>query len=217
MLQLPAVEPSAAPWRARDLSEVAATLLADPPVGRPLVVAVDGRSAGGKSSLADRLVGQVAGAMVVHTDDVAWYESFFDWDTLLVEHVLAPVHRGEPVAWRPPAWQDRGRAGAIEVPAGASLLVVEGVGAGRRSLATWTDRTVWVQADVAEARRRGLTRDLAQRPDPREAERFWDEWDAQEVAFLADDRPWERADLVVCGTPETEPGPGRVLVGGRGR
>lgn len=34
-----------------------------------------------------------------------------------------------------------------------------------------------------------------------EAESFWDEWMPAEESFLADDRPWSRASLVICGTP----------------
>jgi hypothetical protein len=166
--------------------------------GRPAVVAVDGRSAGGKSTLADHLVALVPGAAAVHTDDVAWWESFFGWDHLLASGVLEPVRRGEAVAYRPPAWDSRGREGAIEVPARSPLVVVEGVGSSRRSLVPLLDAAVWVQSDVVEARRRGLERDAAKGEDPA----FWDEWDAAEVPFLADDRPWERAHLVVCGTPQ---------------
>lgn len=222
---LPPVEPSAEPWQVRALDRLLADLLpglmpdqmSDEPGAQPargtVVLAVDGRSASGKSTFAARVVAAVPGAAVVHTDDVAWYESFFGWDGLLAEHVLAPVRRGEPVSWRPPAWDARERPGAIEVPGGAPLLVVEGVGASRRSLAALLDHAIWVQADVSLARDRGLLRDLADRPDPREAERFWDEWDAQETAFLAEDRPWERADLVVCGTPDLELAAGQVAVG----
>lgn len=36
----------------------------------------------------------------------------------------------------------------------------------------------------------------------RAAESFWDEWEAEESPFLAADRPWERADAILCGTPE---------------
>src|SRR5689334_10952470 len=100
------------------------------PVGRPPILAVDGRSSGGKTTLAGRLAAAVPGAVVVHTDDVAWWHAAFDWVDLLVDGVLMPLRRGEAVSYRPPKWNERGRAGAIEVPAGASLVVVEGVGAG---------------------------------------------------------------------------------------
>jgi hypothetical protein len=58
---------------------------------------------------------------------------------------------------------------------------------------------VWVQADRDEARERGLRRDVELGRTREEAERFWDEWMTAEEPFLADDRPWDRADLVVRG------------------
>ena len=124
------------------------------PAGRPPVLAVDGRSSGGKTTLAGRLAAAMPGAVVVHTDDVAWWHAAFDWVDLLVEGVLAPVRRGAAVSYRPPKWDERGRPGAIEVPAGASLVVVEGVGAGRRELTGLLDGVVWVQTDPDEAARR---------------------------------------------------------------
>ena len=163
------------------------------------MVAVDGRSAAGKSTVAERLREAIPGAWVVHTDDVAWWHSFFGWADLLRDGVLEPVRRGDlPVRYRPPAWDERARPGAIEVPVGCRVLIVEGVGAGRSDLADLVDALVWVQSDVVEARRRGLIRDGGDEA----AEAFWDEWDAEEVPFLELHAPWARADLVVCGTPE---------------
>ncbi len=94
---------------------------------------MDGRSASGKSTLAERLHAAVPASAVVHTDDVAWYESFFGWDELLVAGVLEPLHRGRAACYRPPAWVRRGRSGALEISAGRALVVVEGVGAARLS------------------------------------------------------------------------------------
>jgi hypothetical protein len=54
----------------------------------------------------------------------------FDWSELIAVGVLRPVRRGEAVAFRPPAWAARQRAGAVVVPAGAPLVVVEGSGSG---------------------------------------------------------------------------------------
>jgi hypothetical protein len=77
------------------------------------------------------------------------------------------------------------------------VLVLEGVGAGRGSLAARADVVVWVQSDHDEARERGLRRDVELGRSPEEAEAFWDEWMTAEEPFLAGDRPWGRADLVV--------------------
>lgn len=210
-------EPDLGPWSPVPVGEVARDLVALARTGRAgtthtgaLVVAVDGRSAGGKSTVAGRLAEAIGDATVVHTDDVAWHHGFFDWDGLLVDGVLAPLSQGEAVSFRPPAWVERGRAGEIELPAGVGVVVVEGVGASRRSLAPWLDAAVWVQSDEDEAYRRGIERDIGLGRGREEAVAFWDEWMVHEVPFLAADRPWERADLVVCGTP-SEPVDGLLV------
>ncbi len=153
---LPAGEPAAGPWRVQPAVDLVDRLrvAAAPPAGRPWVVGIEGRSGGGKSTLARTVAATVPGAVVVHTDDVAWHHSFFGWADLLADGILTGARRGEPVAYRPPAWDVRGRHGAIEVPAGCPLLIVEGVGASRRELAELLDTVVWVQSDFAEAQRR---------------------------------------------------------------
>lgn len=186
-MELPDGEPDFGPWRDVPAADLAALL------GRPRVLAVDGRSGSGKTTLVRRLVEAVPGAAVVHTDDVAWHHDFFDWVDLLADGVLAPWRSGVDVAFVPPGWTARGRTGAIEVPAAASMLVVEGVGAARRALAPLLDATVWVQTDRSVGLYRALARDGA------EHRAFWDEWEARERPFLAEDRPWERASLVVSG------------------
>jgi hypothetical protein len=188
-------------WRALADADAARTLLARAGGGQGhgLVVAIDGRSGAGKSTVAERLAARLPRSAVVHTDDIAWSESFFDWGAILLEGVIEPFRSGHAVSFRPPAWDRHGRPGEISVPAGTQVLLVEGVGSGRRALAAHLDAVVWVQADMRESERRGVDRDGAGRSDPQE---FWDRWQAEEMPFLARDRPWDRADLVVCGTPE---------------
>ena len=213
---LPDEEPEAGPWREIPILELVGHLrrAAGAPAGRPVVVAVDGRSASGKSTLAARLHAAVPRSAMVSTDDIAWHHSFFDWGDLLSTGVLEPVRRDEPVSYRPPAWDERGRAGAVQVPGGVELLLVEGVGAGRRALAPLVDVVVWVQADVQEAERRGLARDLAtdDHGGPEHVLAFWHEWQAQERPFLADERPWDRASVIVAGTSPPPCEDGHVAV-----
>jgi hypothetical protein len=170
------------------------------PDGRPPVLAVDGRSASGKTTLAGRLAAAVPGTAVVHTDDIAWWHAVLDWVDLMVDGVLAPVHRGEAVSYRPPKWDERGRPGAVEVPAGSRLVIVEGVGAGRRELAGWLDGTVWVETDPAVAARREAARFAAGESD----QALFDAWMAEEMPFVAAQRTWERAFAVVDGGAQKE-------------
>jgi hypothetical protein len=192
-------EPSGDSWRVLPIGAFAQ--LVQRHVGaadrRPPVLAVDGRSSGGKTTLAGRLAAAVSGAVVVHTDDVAWWHAAFDWVDLLVEGVLVPLRRGQAVSYRPPKWNERGRSGAIEVPAGASFVVVEGVGAGRRELTGLVDGVVWVQTDPQEAARRDAARVAAGEITPSN----YASWMAEEVPFVANQRAWERAFVWVCGSP----------------
>ncbi|WP_438025394.1 uridine kinase family protein [Sorangium sp. So ce233] len=167
------------------------------------VVAVDGRSSSGKTTLAGRLAAAVPGACVVHTDDVAWHHAVLDWADLLRDGILQPARAGRAVAFRPPQWDARGRPGSIDVPAGCPLLLIEGVGAGRRSLASEMDAVIWVESDLDVVERRNQARVAAGEITPAD----YESWMAEENPFVAAERTWERADLVVSGsaTPAYDP------------
>ncbi len=111
-----------------------------------------------------------------------------------------PFHRGELVSFRPPGWAGHGRQGSIQVPAGCPVLIIEGVGAGRSEVSELIGAMVWVQADQQEAEWRSLAR-VGQ---PGEARTVGDHrgWMTEEDPFLTGQRPWERADLLVAGTPQ---------------
>lgn len=216
MMTLPPEEPEAGPWRVEPLRNVV-RLFERPEslTDRPWIVAIDGRSSAGKTTLAGRVAALLPAATVVHTDDVAWWHSRFGWTDLLVDGVLDPVRAGRPVSYRPPAWEARGRVGSIDVPAGAEVVVVEGVGAGRRDLRGSLDRVVWVQSDVERADARSVARvGTPGGPTGLDAMR---EWMAEEDAFLARDRPWERADLIVAGTSDLPHDPAEQVVVARVR
>lgn len=203
-------EPAAGPWQVVPLAQLVRMLRprGGAPSGRPWVLAVDGRSGSGKTTLAERIWGVVAASTVVHTDDVAWSQAMFDWTDLLIGGVLEPVHRGEPVSFRPPAWRERNRAGAIEVPQGRELLIVEGAGAGRHELMDLVDAVVWVHSDMAEAERRGIERDGGDAAGVS----FWHLWMAEELPFMARQRPWTRANVIAAGTPGVPHDPANEVV-----
>jgi uridine kinase len=211
---LESVEPVAGGWTPTPVAELAGRLMS---VRRtrtgPCLVAVDGRSAGGKTTLAASLAAAVPRAAVLHTDDLAWNEPLFEWAHLL-RALLEQVRTGEPVRFQPPAWPRHGRTGAIEVPSGLGLVVVEGVGANDREVAGRYDAAVWVQSDGATARHRGIERDVTsgENGDRAQSVAFWETWDRSERGYLAEQRPWERSDVIVLGTP-SEPVPtGHVVI-----
>jgi len=162
---------------------------------RPALVAIDGHSSSGKSTLASRLAAILPRAAVVHTDDVAWHHSVLDWGDLLVTGIVEPVRAGRAVAYRPPAWDERERAGAIEVPAGVDWLLVEGVGVSRAELAPQFHAVVYVDTDPEVRAARDAVRVAAGEISPAS----YADWMRQEDVHFAADRPQERADLVVRG------------------
>jgi hypothetical protein len=161
----------------------------------PFLLAIDGRSSSGKSTLARRLARSIPGSAIVHTDDIAWWHSRLGWDDLLVAHVIEPLRRGEGVDYRPPAWEARGRPGSIRVPADAALVLIEGVGSGRASLAERVDAVIWVHSDPAVTEQRNRRRIAAGEID---AEGY-DAWMSEELPFQAAERTWDRADVIVSG------------------
>ena len=75
------------------------------------------------------------------------------------------------------------------------------------------DVVIWVQPDLDVARTRGIARDVELGRTRAEAEAYWEMWAAHEDPFLAADRPWSRADVVMCGTPPPDLPPGTTLLG----
>jgi hypothetical protein len=190
MAKLDPEEPAAGPWRVEPIADVIAGFAARARLSarRPLVVAIDGRSSSGKTTLARRIADSVTATAVVHTDDIAWFHSRFGWADL-AEHVLETVRAGESLSFRPPGWIERGREAAIVVPRGIQLLVLEGVGASREELAHLLDARLWVQTAQTEIDRRNNAR-------------VADEgWLLEEVPFIAARQPWQYADLILAGAP----------------
>lgn len=96
------------------------------------------------------------------------------------------------MSYTPRAWIERGRHGAIEIPAGTQIVLIEGVGATRAELRDWLDATIWVETDPTEVLRRTLTLD-------RDPPGFLEDWMRAEERHLCTDQPWARADAWVSG------------------
>ena len=198
-------------WLASTTSDVATYLArrAGTPEDRPAVIAVDGRGGSGKTTLAAALAAVVPGTGILHVDDLSWNEPLFAWDDLLVA-ALTQIHGTGALNLTPPAWPAHGRAGALVIPGGAPLVVVEGTGAGMRAVTDLIDLHVWVQTDDDVAETRGIVRDTEEgvNGDAEETIAFWHYWMDAERRFFSADRPWQRADVIVSGEalPGLDPG-----------
>jgi uridine kinase len=174
-------------------------------VGRSVaVVALDGFSAAGKSTLAAALSDRLDSA-VIHGDDfyrdmpeqerlglspAGGIENYFDWRRMRSE-VLEPLRQGRSATYRPFDWATGGGFGDPVTVDSRPVVVVEGVYSARPELASVVDVAVFV--DTPEHER---TQRRALRHDPTE----WEvRWDAAEELYFRTVRPVESFDLVVPG------------------
>ncbi|MFE1442871.1 uridine kinase [Streptomyces sp. NPDC058739] len=178
------------------LPELARRLRALPPSCGPVrLVAVDGHAGSGKSTFAGRLAGALGGAPVLRLDDIATHEELFAWTDRVLRQVVEPLSRAEPAAYRPYDWRARCFGPPREL-APAEVVLIEGVGAGRRALRPYLARLLWMEMPPQEAWDRGRARDGA------EQRVFWDGWVPAERRHFAEDPSRPFADLVVRQVPE---------------
>ena len=158
---------------------------------------VDGPAGSGKTTLAAAL-GGLAGAPVVHMDDL-----YDGWDGLprlteQLDTLLLPLAGGSPGSYRRYDWERGAYAETVTV-APVPLLVLEGVGSGSLPHAGRCTVLVWVEAPDDVRLDRGLARDGAA------LEPQWRRWMGDEAAHLAEHRTRERADVLVDGTGAAPP------------
>nr|WP_051939700.1 hypothetical protein [Phaeacidiphilus oryzae] len=141
--------PTAGPAARCRIAELAGRLRGlAPSCGQTRLVGVDGFAGSGKTTFAARLAAELGGAPVVHLDDFATHEDFFGWTDRLTELLLDPLAAGRTARFPAYDWVARRFAGEVEVPA-APVVLVEGVGAGRRRLRPYLAELVWMRVDGA--------------------------------------------------------------------
>ncbi|MGR6969169.1 uridine kinase family protein [Streptomyces cynarae] len=177
-----------------------------PSCGPVRLVGVDGHAGSGKSTFAAHLAAALGGAPVLHLDDIATHEELFSWTDRLLREVIEPLGHGRTAHYRPYDWHAR-RFGPARALPPAPVILIEGVGAGRRALRPHLARLLWMDLAREEAWTRGRAR------DGEEQRAFWDGWvEAERRHFVADpSRP--HACLLVHqkhGGYEVLPGPAGV-------
>jgi hypothetical protein len=195
-------------WQVIGLEELARLVVERCGPARPAVVAVNGHSSSGKTTLAGRLGAGLPASAVLHTDDLAWHQGVFAWDGLLRNEVLPVVRDGEALDYRPPRWQARSRTGSITLPGSLAYLLVEGVGASQSSIRDLLDLVLWVETDEPTR----LARDQVRVAEGQMSPDDYAGWMAEENAYTTRERPWEHADLVVYGGDSIPHDPDRQAV-----
>ncbi|MFF7869711.1 uridine kinase [Streptomyces qaidamensis] len=161
-----------------------------PSCGPVRLVGVDGHAGSGKSTFAEQLAAALDGAPVLRLDDIASHDALFDWTGRLLEQVIEPLSHGRTAHYAPYDWRAR-RFGAPRPLPPAPVLLVEGVGAGRRALRSRLALLLWMELPREEAWARGRSR------DGEEQREFWSGWVPEERRHFADDPSRPFADLLV--------------------
>src|SRR5215218_4708266 len=160
----------------------------------PVIIAVDGRSGAGKTTLAVELAARLRAhhkVSLFHLEDI-----YPGWNGLLagvdryVATVLEPLSRGDAATWTSWDWENHYDGGSrVTLP--AEIVIVEGVGAAAAAARPLLSAVVWADSPDDIRRTRALDRDGGT------YEPYWDQWAAQEEEWLgADDVP-QHADVRV--------------------
>ncbi|MFJ8311983.1 MULTISPECIES: uridine kinase [unclassified Streptomyces] len=174
-----------------DLCELAVRIRAlTPSCGPVRLVGVDGHAGSGKSTFAARLAEALDGAPVLHLDDLATHEEFFGWTDRFRRQVLVPFERGEAARYDPYDWNLR-RFGAARTLEPAPVVLIEGVGAGRRALRPSLALLLWMELDAEASWVRGRQRDGIG------LSAFWDDWTQAEMRHFTEDPSRPFADALV--------------------
>ncbi|MFC9132922.1 uridine kinase [Streptomyces sp. NPDC057099] len=183
----PSFRPAPGP-AVRDLASRISRL--SPSCGPVRLVGVDGHAGSGKSTFAEQLAGALGGAPVLRLDDIASHEELFGWTGRLLDQVIEPLADGRTARYAPYDWRARRFGPPLPLPP-APVILVEGVGAGRRALRPRLALLLWMELPREEAWARGRSR------DGEEQREFWDGWVPAERRHFADDPSRPFADLLV--------------------
>ena len=185
-------------WSEESLSNLAVKISNITP--KPLIL-VDGVAGSGKTTLAEKLV-DLLNANLVHSDDVSWCADPIHWDGEMLAGIVNPWLNGENVAYKPSGWIKENRPGSIEVDPNRALII-EGMGASRKTLREIATYSIWVDTEPAIARERVVQRDLANGENGGTIEsitKFADWWDSLLTPLFLEEKSWRYVDIIVSGS-----------------
>ncbi|HEY9494116.1 MAG TPA: hypothetical protein VIR15_04620 [Intrasporangium sp.] len=170
---------------------------AQPRCGDTTVVAIDGRSGAGKTTLALGVAADLRSygtTAIVHMDHLyPGWDGLGESSEILATRVLEAISRASSAAYAQWDWEAGGWDGTVVLEP-TDFLVIDGSGSSVGPARAYAAVGVFVDADPMLRMSRGLARDGdTYRP-------HWQRWAAQEDAIFAADDTRARADLVIDTT-----------------
>ena len=124
---------------------------------KPLIL-IDGVAGSGKTTLATKLA-DIFNANIVNSDDLCWGADPIHWDAEMLTGIVNPWINGNDIAYKPTGWIKENRPGSIDVDSNKAL-VIEGMGASRKTLRSIATYSIWVDAESEIAWERVVHQDL---------------------------------------------------------
>jgi len=185
--------------------ETVLALLSEQPTKPVQLVAIDGHSAAGKSTLARTLSALLPNVTIIHTDDFyrtldereraaldaeGGYYRYYDWERLEAQ-VLQPLSSSETSCYQKYDWSTNSLGEWVTVPA-AGIILIEGCYAARPELRYYYDILLFVATPPVQRLQRQSAR--------ADATAAWlARWDAAEQFYMAHYQPHRYAHLVIAG------------------
>lgn len=167
------------------------------------LIAIDGLSVSGKSTLAERMVPAIGGECIFLDDfvrpEAEWRgraTRAFPFPFIRYGDFMAAVQvaaRGEACRYAPYDWSTGAVSTTLREIAPTSRVIVEGVSALHPDLAPLYDLRFWVESDAATTIEASLARGVG------DWEKEWRELFMPSVDIYLKTRPWDRADHRVAG------------------
>lgn len=184
--------------------DLAAKITAKPCAHPVRLIAVDGGAGAGKTTFAGHLAVALGGPPVIPMDDFLAWDDLTEFWPRMEEQVLKPLFQGKDPRYQKRDWVNdkdgRGLGEWRDVPFSKTVLI-EGVGAARKALASRLAYSIWIEAPWETRLNRGIARDGEAVRD------VWLGWMEGEERFIQAQKAFQRADLVVDGTVPYEGAP----------
>ena len=158
------------------------------------IILIDGRSASGKSTLAQALQNELFKQgeplpRLVHMDDL--YEGWTGLQAghdILLRQILKPVSQRAKASWQQWDWATEKR-GLWREFEGGTPLIIEGCGSLSQVTLPFANLSLWLEAEDSVRRQRWVNR------SGHDHDEWWPVWAAQEVDFYARERSAEIAEF----------------------